>query len=155
MNWLKILNRNEKKALEKELEKQFGIKSVPGLILRKGEEKLFLYSGGLSWKQLKKLENLVPVERVGIYFARWVEGGVRLSIEGAQILKNQIKKNIFSLKPKEAEEWMMGRELPIKTGKKGFLIMKYKDEFLGTGKASAEKIGNYIPKSRRLKNRES
>ena len=50
---------------------------------------------------------------------------------------------------------MMGRELLIKTGKRGFLIMKYNDDFLGTGKASEEKIGNFIPKSRRLKNRES
>jgi len=35
--------------------------------------------------------------------------------------------------------------------KKGFLIMKYKDDFLGTGKASENKIGNFIPKNRRLK----
>ena len=35
--------------------------------------------------------------------------------------------------------------------KHGFLAMKQKDDFLGTGKASAEKIGNFIPKNRRLK----
>jgi len=46
---------------------------------------------------------------------------------------------------------MKGNELEIKTGKKGFLIMKYKNNFLGCGKASELKIGNFIPKSRRLK----
>lgn len=35
--------------------------------------------------------------------------------------------------------------------KKGFVIMKYKDDFLGTGKASENKITNFIPKIRRLK----
>ena len=29
--------------------------------------------------------------------------------------------------------------------------MKYKDNFLGTGKASENKISNFIPKNRRLK----
>ncbi|HEA46418.1 MAG TPA: hypothetical protein ENH99_01410 [Candidatus Pacearchaeota archaeon] len=154
MNRLKIFNKNEKIEFEKELEKQFGIKSVPGLILRRGEERLFLFSGSFNIRQLKKLEEWVPVERVGVYFAKQAEGGIRLSIEGTQILKDQIKKNIFELNNEQTEEWMMGRELPIKTGKREFLIMKHKNEFMGTGKASAEKIGNYIPKSRRLKNRE-
>jgi len=48
---------------------------------------------------------------------------------------------------------MKGQDLQIKTGKRGFFVMKYKDDFLGCGKASQEKIGNFIPKSRRLKNR--
>jgi len=46
---------------------------------------------------------------------------------------------------------MKGQDLQIKTGKRGFFVMKYKDDFLGCGKASQEKIGNFIPKSRRLK----
>ena len=46
---------------------------------------------------------------------------------------------------------MMGSELNIKSGMKGFVIMKYKDELLGTGKASEEKISNFIPKNRRLR----
>ena len=31
--------------------------------------------------------------------------------------------------------------------------MADKDDFLGTGKTSGEKIGNFIPKLRRLKNK--
>ena len=48
-----------------------------------------------------------------------------------------------------------GQELNIKSGKKDFLVMKYEDNFLGCGKASEEKISNFIPKMRRLKNRKS
>ena len=153
MNRLKILNKNEKREIENKLRKQFGIEEVKGIIVRRGEERLFLFSGDFNEKQIKKLEDIVIIERIGVYFASLFGGEIRLSIEGSQILKEQIKQNIFELNKEQAEEWMKGRELPIKTGKKGFLIMKYKDDFLGAGKASAEKIGNFIPKSRRLKNR--
>jgi NOL1/NOP2/fmu family ribosome biogenesis protein len=74
-----------------------------------------------------------------------------LSIEGSQLLKNQITKNIFELDEKQAEQWMLGNEINIKTDKRGFFIMKFKEDFLGTGKISAEKISNFVPKSRRLK----
>ena len=68
------------------------------------------------------------------------------------MLKNQIKKNIFNLNEEQAKEWLKGKDLIMKTGKKGFLAMKCNNDFVGTGKASEEKIGNFIPKSRRLKN---
>ena len=84
-----------------------------------------------------------------------VTTGKNLFIQQWHVSVSEGKKNIFELNKEQAEEWMKGRELGIKTGKRGFLVMKYKDDFLGTGKASEEKIGNFIPKSRRLKNREN
>ena len=153
MTFLKILNQSEKREIEKKLEKQFGIEDIPYTIIMSGKEKLFLFSGSLDEKDIKKIWEIVPVERMGIYFAKIIKGDLKLSIEGTQILKNQIKKNLFTLDSEQAEEWMMGRDLNIKTGKKGFLVMKYEDDFLGCGKASEEKIGNFIPKSRRLKQR--
>jgi NOL1/NOP2/fmu family ribosome biogenesis protein len=125
MNKLQILNKNEKEQIIYLLNKQFGINSL---------------------------------ERAGLYFAKFFidrQGNkqIRLSIEGTQILSKQFKKNIFELNKQQATKWMQGQELNIKTGKKGFLIMKYKDNYLGTGKASQEKIGNFIPKSRRLKSK--
>ncbi len=152
---LKILNQKEQREIEKKLSKQFGIKSVPGIIAMRGKERLFLFSGSLNKKDIKALERIVVIERIGIYFARLVEDNVKLSIEGTQILKDQIKKNIFKLSENQVEEWMKGQDLQIKTGKRGFFVIKYKDDFLGCGKASKEKIGNFIPKSRRLKNRGS
>ena len=154
MTHLKILNEQEKREIEKKLNEQFGIEKIHGLILTTGEERLFLFSGDFSEKNIKTLERAVPIERTGIYFAKIIGDKVKLSIEGAQILRNQIKKNIFELKTeKELEEWMMGQDLPLKTGKRDFLVIKYKDDFLGCGKASEEKIGNFIPKSRRLKSK--
>ena len=93
------------------------------------------------------------IERIGAYFAKVDEktGDIRLSLEGSQILKPN--KNIFEINSEQTQDWMMGRELGIKTGQNGFLIMKHGNDFLGTGKASKDKIGNFIPKNRRLKDK--
>ena len=148
---LKILSINEKKKIEKFLKKRFGINKIQGLLVKRGEERLFLFQGNLNPKQISELEDKIPLERVGIYFAKIVRDEPKLSIEGVQILKDQIKENIFEINKEQAEQWMTGQELNIKTGIKGFIIMKYKDDLLGCGNASEEKITNFIPKSRRLK----
>jgi len=150
---LKIFTSKEKEKLVEQLSKQFGIKKVDGIISMRGRERLFLFQGILNEKQIHEIESTIPIERVGIYFGKDINGQIRLSIEGVHILKNQITKNIFELNEEQLDLWMKGNELNIKSGKNGFLIMKYKDNFLGTGKASEEKITNFIPKNRRLKER--
>ncbi|MEX0920681.1 MAG: hypothetical protein WDZ62_00240 [Candidatus Pacearchaeota archaeon] len=151
---LKILNTREKTEIEEKLREQFGIEEIPGTLIKRGKERIFLYNGFLEKRDIKRLEKLVIIERAGIYFAKIVfgeDGEIRLSLEGTQILKDKIKRNVYNLNKKQAEEWMKGGELRIKTGRRGFLVMKYGEDFLGCGKASAEKIGNFIPKNRRLK----
>ena len=155
MNFLKILSSNEKQNIVDKLKKQFGVKEVEGIFVQRGPERLFLFQGDFTQKQIQTLERTIPIERVGIYFGKVIHDEIRLSIEGTHILKNQITKNIFELNDEQAELWMKGNELEIQTGKKGFLIMKYKDDFLGCGKASELKITNFVPKNRRLKNKES
>jgi len=156
---LRILNTKEKHSIERKLNEQFGIKKVPGLLVRRGAERLFLFTGSMKNQEIHKLEHEIPIERLGVYFAKFVhdknrgETWIKLSIEGVQMMKDQITKNIFELNEEQAERWMGGQDLQIATGKYGFIILKHSEDFLGSGKASAEKIGNYIPKSRRLKPR--
>ncbi len=147
----RFLKGAERKEIEKALEIEFGINEIPGEIIMSGSEKLFFFSGELGEEDVARMAELAPVERIGVYFAKAIAGEIRLSIEGSQILKNQIKKNIFELDEKQAESWMLGDELNVVSGMKGFVVMKYKDNFMGCGKASLEKIGNFIPKTRRLK----
>ncbi len=155
MNLQKI-NQEEKKEIEKKLQEQFGIKNIPGQLIKRGKERIFLFQGDMDWNELQKIERSILIERAGIYFIKEIPGEkkYRLSIEGTQILKDQITKNIFELDKEQAIQWMQGQELNIKTGKRDVLVMKYKEDFLGCGKASAEKIGNFIPKNRRLKTKE-
>ncbi len=150
---IQILNKRQEQEIADYLKRQFGVKRIPGRLAKMGEERIFLFCGDATDEEIYRIEHVVPVERVGFYFAKIIRDEFKLSIEGAQILKDKITKNIFELNKEQAEEWMMGRELNIKTGKKGFLIMKYGNDFLGCGKASEEKIGNFVPKMRRLKSR--
>ena len=150
------MNDDGKKEIVKKLSEQFGIEDIGGKIVKRNEERLFLFSGSMDEKEIKKLGTIAPIERVGVYFAKIFQDKdkkekIRLSIEGSQILKKQITKNVFELSEEQAEQWMKGHELQIKAGKKDFVIMKYKNYILGCGKASEEKITNFIPKNRRLK----
>jgi len=152
MNRLNFLSHKETQKIEEKLKLQFGIEKIPGQLAQRGKERIFLFQGSFKREDLKNLEFTAFIERIGLYFAKIVnENEIRLSIEGVYALKDQISKNIFELNKEQAEQWMLGNELNIQTGKKGFLVMKYKDNYLGCGKASAEKIGNFVPKTRRLK----
>ena len=150
---IKILTAQETNKIREQLKEQFGISNIPGKIIRLGEEKIFLFTGAADENEIEKIEQSAPVEKIGVYFAKIINDEIKLTIEGTQILKEQISKNIFEINDELAEEWMMGRELNIKSGMKGFVVMKNNDDYLGCGKASQEKITNFIPKSRRLKAR--
>ncbi|MBU3907387.1 MAG: hypothetical protein KKA64_04015 [Nanoarchaeota archaeon] len=152
---IKILNRREKQEILENLRERFGIQEIPFMLAQFGKEKIFAFSGDLSERQLREIEQTAFVECMGVYFAKIDERTkeIRLSIEGSQLLKNQITENIFELENEEQlNQWMKGQDLQISTGKRGFFIIKYKEDFLGSGKASENKIGNFIPKNRRLKN---
>ena len=153
MEYIKILSEQEKRKIENQLHAQFGIKEIPGKIVMRGEERLFFFTGEIDEDGIRKLEQSAPIEKVGVYFAKLINEEIKLTIEGTQLLKEQITKGIFQINDSQAEEWMMGRELNLKSGLKGFVVMKNNDDYLGCGKASENKITNFIPKERRLKAR--
>jgi len=148
---LKFFSEREKENLLRQLNQQFGIKDVPFSLARLGKERIIIFSGDISGREVLNLDRIAHIEGIGLYFAKEQIDGIRLSIEGSQLLKDQITKNIFNLDSKQAEQWMMGQELNIKTNKKGFFVVKFNDDFLGTGKVSENRITNFVPKSRRLK----
>jgi len=148
---MKIIFSSEKKQILKQLEEQFGISKIPYLLLRFGKEKIRAYSGNLSNEELKELDNALRIETAGLYIAKQQQDGIRLTIDGIQLFKNQITKNIIELNEKQKQEWLKGHDLDIKTNK-GFKVLKNQDDFLGCGKSTGERITNFVPKERRIKN---
>jgi NOL1/NOP2/fmu family ribosome biogenesis protein len=155
MTFIKILSKREKEEILRKLNKQFGIKEIPRMLIKFGKDRIFFFSGDFNENEIRKLESQVQIERIGIYFAKIIMDEIKLNIEGTQILKEQINKNFFELNEEQLKDWMSGRDLMIQMKERGFLVMKYKEEFLGCGKASENKISNFIPKERRLKNKEN
>ena len=47
---------------------------------------------------------------------------------------------------------MAGEDVEIES-KKGLVVLKHNGDFIGCGKSNGEKVFNYVPKERRIKNR--
>jgi len=148
---MKPLTSTDKKRIINALNEQFGISKLPYLIIQFGKEKLRVYSGNLLKEELYHLNNELRIENIGLYFAKWENDGIRLTLDGVQLLKNQISKNILELDDKQAEQWLKGNDLDIKTDR-SWKILKHKNEFIGCGKSTEERITNFMPKERRIKN---
>ncbi|MEK6859479.1 MAG: hypothetical protein AABX54_01560 [Nanoarchaeota archaeon] len=148
---MKPLTSSDKEKIIEQLNKQFGVKELPYLIIQFGKEKLRLYSGSLSKEELYHLDNEIRIENIGLYFAKQENEGIRPTLDGVQLFKNQITKNILELNDKQAEEWLKGNDLDIQTDR-GWKILKHKQEFIGCGKSTGERITNFMPKERRIKN---
>lgn len=151
---IEILHGTKRERVIDILDSQFGVKEVEGTLLKRGRERIFLFTGDFDYKEIQNLSKFNFLERLGVYFAKENERGeLRLSIEGSQAIKNSATKNIVELTEDEMNTWMCGHELEKETGMTGFVLMKYKNDMLGTGNASKEKITNFIPKSRRLRDK--
>ena len=148
---MKIIRSTEKKKILKQLNEQYGITELPFLLIKFGKEKIRLYSGNLSVEELNVLDANLRIENIGLYFAKEQKDGIRLTLDGIQILKNQITKNILEINNKQAQEWLSGNDLLIQE-ENAFKIIKNNNEFLGCGKSTGERITNFVPKERRIKN---
>lgn len=147
---MQIIRSSEKKKILEQLEKQYSIIKLPYLLLRFGKEKIRAYSGNLSSEELNILDKNLRIEAAGLYFAKQHEDGIRLSLDSLHLLKEQITKNILEINDEQAEQWFRGEDLLIKADK-SFKVLENRDDFIGCGKSTGEKITNFMPKERRVK----
>ena len=147
MEKLKILNKKEIKRLLEMLDKHWGFKGeMEYAFLQSEKYKIYIANKEIFNLDLSK----VKINSYGLYFAE-VRNGIRLSIEGSQIVGPKATKNVIELNDEELKEWMSGADLDKETDSNDFVILKHGDDFLGTGKSTKEgKILNYVPKTRRI-----
>jgi 16S rRNA (cytosine1407-C5)-methyltransferase len=148
---MKPLTSSSKKKILTQLNSQFGIQELPYLLLQFGKEKLRLYSGSLSKQELIDMDKQLRVETMGLYFAKQQPDGLRLSLDGTQLFKPQITKNILEITNPQADQWFKGNDLEIQT-EPALKILENKNDLIGCGKSTGERITNSIPKERRIKN---
>ena len=88
---------------------------------------------------------------VGMYFCENDGKGIRLSIEGSQLIGPKATKNVIELNDEETKNWFKGEDLEKEYKDcNGFVILKHNNDFLGTGKYANGRILNYVGKSRRI-----
>lgn len=142
---LKILNKKKIKQILAMLEKQWGFKDeLNYAFLETAKGKIYISNKEIFNLDLSELK----INSIGLYFAE-IRSGIRLSIEGSQIIGPKATKNVVELTEKETKQWMKGIDIEKKTDTEGFVILKHKNDFLGSGKATEDKILNFVPKTRR------
>ena len=146
MQNLKILNKKEIKRIMSLLEKQWEFKEkLDYAFLETEKGKIYIANKEIFELDLSK----VKINSIGMYFAD-ARNGIRLSIEGSQIVGPKAKKNVIELDDNEAKLWMKGQDLDHPTESSGFVILMHKGDFLGSGNAAADgRILNFVPKTRR------
>ena len=147
MTNIKILNNKEIKEIYKLIESQWGAKiKLDYGFLKNQKNRIFIISRDISKIDVSKLR----LNSAGMYFCELDKKGIRLSIEGTQIIGTKSTKNIIELDEDETKKWFKGEDLEKECrGCSGFLILKRKNDFLGSGKYSNGKILNYVSKTRR------
>ena len=143
----KILNSKEIKQVHKLIEEQWGAKlKLDYGFLQNTKNRIFIITRGISSLDFSQLR----INSAGMYLCEIDDKGIRLSIEGSQIVGPHASNNIVEFDEAESRSWLKGEDIMKECDCKGFVIIKSKNDFIGSGKYSNGKILNYIGKTRRI-----
>ena len=145
---LKPLASKDKKQLLALIKAQWNADFKPEFVFFRNEkQKIYVIH-----KDIAKIDlSGARINTVGMYFGEYKKGELRLSIEGSQLIGPLAKKNVVELDDKEAIAWLRGNDLNKEGDWSGFVIVKHNDDYLGSGKYTADKrLLNFVPKARRL-----
>mgnify|MGYP001561312610 CR=1 FL=1 len=102
----KFLSSNEKNRIIHQLNEQFGINNIPDSLklIKSTNGRIYAFAGNINEKELEELSKIAGIEATGNYIAKQEEniGEIRLTIEGAQLFKEQIKRIFLSSEMKNS-----------------------------------------------------
>lgn len=144
---LKLFSNKEKKLLLKQLREQFDFSGkLDYSFFINQDKKIFIFNRDAEIDFSK-----IRVNSLGFYFAN-IENSIRLTIEGSQLIGPCSKKNILDVDEFQLQDWIHGNDIETDKKFEGFVLIKNKNDFYGTGKYKEGKVINFVPKERRLKN---
>lgn len=150
MENLIALNSKKVKVILATLKEQFGYDSTDlkqyAFFLRRKDQAIKIISRDVE----KIMGANMNIDSMGLRIGKHLTDGILLSIEGAQLIGPQCTKNIVNLEYDDMRKWLKGFEVEVDNDENKFVIIKYQDDFIGTGKQKNGKIINNIPKGRRL-----
>lgn len=146
---MEIMKRTERLKIEEKLKELDVNIKISYFFIRQAKERIRIFTGNLDAQDLIRLGKILTIDSIGLYFAFSKEQDFRLGFD-ASILYGKASKKIIELDENEAKEWLNGKDIDKKTGKQGFFLVKHKRDILGCGKATPEKLLNFVPKERRV-----
>ncbi|MEM3096639.1 MAG: hypothetical protein QXV62_06550, partial [Nitrososphaerota archaeon] len=128
---MRSLDLEARDRLLGEVEKTYGVKDyLQGYeLVMAGGDRVRACTG----EALEVASCLGKVVSVGVYVAKWRKWGVILSIEGAQLIGDEMATNTIELSREEAWRWMNGAPIHLKAWTGGKIVLgMYKGVFLGS-----------------------
>ena len=148
----KIFNSREKKKLLEELEERYGIKELKldCVFLQNKKGRIYITNRDIEKIPLE----IIRINSLGLYFANQDRTGLRLSVEGSQLLGEQATKNILELNQEQTNQWFSGQDIKTESNLQGFVLIKHNQDFIGCGNLAHNTLHNYLGKERRIKVKE-
>jgi len=159
MQKLTVLNTREKKKIVDELKELYGFKGkIDEAILMSPKQKLYLLTKDIAMID-KDEEHELRIDSAGLYIGRVEEtGGIRLSIEGSQLVGKHATKHVLIIDEAHLEPWVKGEDFELSDKEKkqvgeehGFFIIKYGKDFIGCAQIKNNNVRSLVSKERRLK----
>lgn len=160
---IEIFKKKEKEQFNQFIEDKYGFE-LKGQIIKQSTNKLRIFTGNLSEHELSILTGTVRVETAGLYLATWdttnevkKEESIRFSFD-ASFLGKEATKNFLDLNDEQVKQWFRGEDIDLEgqyptesQDSQTYILLKYKNEMVGCGKLTQNKILNFVPKERRIK----
>jgi NOL1/NOP2/fmu family ribosome biogenesis protein len=146
---LEILSGKKIREIHQMLKHRFGFdRRLDYNFSKSGKGRIWVYSKEVDKIRLKDLN----VEAIGLYFCFREMNGLRLSIEGAQLIGKYAKKNVIELDEEQVQRWIRGFDLDVEEKlENGYVILKFGKDIIGCGKYKNGKLLNIVRKGRRIK----
>lgn len=140
---LKILSKKEIKSIKAKIEEQFGCEpELDYVFLKNSKDKLYMVN-----KQVFDFdETKLRIDTIGIYFGKLEKIGLRLSIEGSQMIGPSATRNVMDTDI----EWIKGKDQRTDQPDSGYVIMRCNNDYLGCGRVIKGELVNFFPKNRRV-----
>jgi NOL1/NOP2/fmu family ribosome biogenesis protein len=158
MQKLSILNTREKKKIIDSLRETYGFLGViNGALLLSSKQKLYLMSRAVEIIGRKE-EKEIRIDKAGLYLGCVENEGIRLSIEGSQLIGPLAKKHVLEIDEAHLKPWVKGEDFALSENEKkqvadeqGFFIIKFQKDFLGCAQIKKGNVRSLVSKERRLK----
>lgn len=128
------------------LSEQFGFEeTLDYAFLINDKNRVYIVNRSIDNIEFTKLR----VNTIGLYIGEINDKEMRLSIEGSELIGPKSTKNVVEIEDSKA--WMRGEEPATELKDIPFyVIIKHKDDYLGSGKIREGRILNYVSKTRRI-----
>lgn len=153
----KVLNKEKKEEIEKIIEKNYGISPDLSkyIILLTAKEKIWISTREAFELIKEKAGEKLNINSIGLYIGKIKRNNkIHLSLEAMHLFLKNVNKNVVMVDEKNMIRYMQGSDIiefeKINCELNNFVLVKYKDDFIGVGVLREDRVENLLPKSRRI-----